>query len=252
MNTQSTPADGLRPTNLTAKDMIPDTFNPAHDQRFWCVPRMHDKASDGDSGAFPLYLVTQGRRVGIWHNWTVVKAMVAGWPHSAYCGHHSVEGCIQEWQLHCLLGVHPHPVDPQHAHDAPGVDSPNEIAVSQMRMTPAGLGRVVVGQLQADLQQFCRPVLAAESKADVASVTDWETLSTCSSVTTSDWAEVPAHGQYFALWKGKVVYSDRFDRRTANLAFLSAEAQGKRPRIVSTGLYDEAQAFSEGVHWIED
>ena len=65
----STAQNPLKPTNMNAGDMIPDTFNPQHDERFWCVPKMHDTQSDSDRGAFPLYLVTQGRQVGIWHNW---------------------------------------------------------------------------------------------------------------------------------------------------------------------------------------
>lgn len=41
-----------------------------------------------------------------------MEAMVAGYPANAQRGHHTLEGCIREWQLHCALGVHPHPVDP--------------------------------------------------------------------------------------------------------------------------------------------
>lgn len=38
--------------------------------------------------------------------------MVTTFPSGAQRGHHTVEGCVQEWQVHCTLGVHPHPVDP--------------------------------------------------------------------------------------------------------------------------------------------
>jgi hypothetical protein len=41
---------------------------------------------------------------------TVAQAMVTGFPNSAHKGHHSYKACVAEWQRHCLLGVHPHPV----------------------------------------------------------------------------------------------------------------------------------------------
>jgi hypothetical protein len=40
---------------------------------------------------------------------TVVKSMVSGHPSGAQRGHHTMAGCIAEWQEHCALGVHPHP-----------------------------------------------------------------------------------------------------------------------------------------------
>ncbi|KAJ7812083.1 hypothetical protein B0H14DRAFT_2606037 [Mycena olivaceomarginata] len=49
---------------------------------------------------------------------TVVKAMVSGYPSGAQHGHHTMEGCIAEWQEHCALGVHPHPAVPQQARPA--------------------------------------------------------------------------------------------------------------------------------------
>jgi hypothetical protein len=33
-------------------------------------------------------------------------------------------------------------------------------------------------------------------------------------------------------------------------AFLEAEAQGSKPKILSTANYNEAQAFSESVYWL--
>jgi hypothetical protein len=36
----------------------------------------------------------------------------------------------------------------------------------------------------------------------------------------------------------------------AREAFLEAESEGMKPRILSTSDYDEAQAFSESTYWI--
>lgn len=38
--------------------------------------------------------------------------MVTGYPNGTHKGHHSYEGCVQEWQMHCWLGVHPHLPEP--------------------------------------------------------------------------------------------------------------------------------------------
>lgn len=55
-------------TNMTINEMIPDRTNPAHDPRFWCLPPVRD-SPNGKPGRFPMYLVSQGRKVGVWHNW---------------------------------------------------------------------------------------------------------------------------------------------------------------------------------------
>lgn len=38
----------------------------------------------------------------------------------------------------------------------------------------------------------------------------------------------------------------------AKAAFVGAETDGKKPQILSTADYEEAQAFSKAVYWIED
>ncbi|KAJ7859274.1 hypothetical protein B0H13DRAFT_1901523 [Mycena leptocephala] len=192
--------NGLRPTNMHAGEMIPDTFNPDHNPAFWCVPPPRDKPSEKCGGGYPMYLVTQGRKVGIWWNWTVAKTMVDGYPDSTFRGHHTVEGCTREWQLHCALGVHPHPVDPSLGNTAPGT------------VTPArGTGRPVDDELQGKLCSCQNPLLGFVG--------------------------------------GKIVYSDR---QEAEAVFMWAEREGSKPRILSTPDYAEAQAFSEGIYWIED
>jgi hypothetical protein len=123
------PAPSLPKTNMTADEMIPDTQTKGHDPRYWCLPPMRE---DPDSvvaigGGYEFHLVSQGRQVGVWKSWcvwsytisvrlichrTAAKAMVSGYPDGAHKGHHTYAGCIGEWQVHCQLGVHPHPADP--------------------------------------------------------------------------------------------------------------------------------------------
>jgi hypothetical protein len=62
----------LPPTNMTAEEVIPDIVNPNHDSRFWCLPPVRDTPSQNRTNRFPMYLVSQGKSVGIWHNWSVV------------------------------------------------------------------------------------------------------------------------------------------------------------------------------------
>jgi hypothetical protein len=72
---------------------------------------------------------------------TVVKAMVSGHPSGAQRGHQTMRGCIAEWQEHCVLGVHPHPVEPQHAAGA----------IRSISGPPKAQGRRVDPELQAQL-----------------------------------------------------------------------------------------------------
>ncbi|KAJ7357905.1 hypothetical protein DFH08DRAFT_953112 [Mycena albidolilacea] len=102
-------------TNLQLDEMVPDFNTPGHDSRFWCLPPEREDldAVVPITGGFEFHLVTQGREVGVWRNWMVAQAMVSGYQHAGYKGHHSYTSCVVEWQAHCTLGVHPHPADPQ-------------------------------------------------------------------------------------------------------------------------------------------
>ncbi|KAJ7160852.1 hypothetical protein C8R46DRAFT_1038073 [Mycena filopes] len=213
----------LTRTQMTAAEMIPDTTNPAHDPEFWCLPPSWDDDAEvvPHRGRYPMYLVTNGRRNGIWRNWTAVEAVVSGFPSAGYRGHQSVEGCIREWQVQCQLGRHAHPPAP---------------------LSPVAPAHVGVAAAAATLARFTihRPMGERQSAS---------TISNPSSVTESGWDDVPDVARYFALWKGGIVHSDREE---AKKAFFAAEAKGLRPRILSTSLYEEAQAFGEGIHWVDD
>jgi hypothetical protein len=62
-------ATALTPTTMTAEEMVPDTQNPDHDPQYWCLPPVRDEPIGGQRCGYPMYLVTQGRSVGVWHNW---------------------------------------------------------------------------------------------------------------------------------------------------------------------------------------
>ncbi|KAJ7025443.1 hypothetical protein C8F04DRAFT_1269180 [Mycena alexandri] len=165
----------------TDDDWIPDTTNANHDPRFWCLPKIHDGPSENErhGGGYPMYLITNGRKLGIWHNWTVAQTMVKKYSGNTYRGHHTVQGCIKEWQLHCALGSHPHPVDPALASPEPRLPSTS---------------------LSAGISAYSDSV-----------------SSTCSSVTATTWADVPVDAEYLALWRGKIVYTSRAEAKAAFL-----------------------------------
>ncbi|KAJ7363888.1 hypothetical protein DFH08DRAFT_949526 [Mycena albidolilacea] len=104
-------------TNMTAAEMVPDMNTAGHDARYCCLPPMREDFDDvvAIGNGYEFHLVSQGRQVGVWKNWTVAKSMVSGYLDSTHKGHHSYGSCVKEWQAHCQLGVHPHPVDPNFA-----------------------------------------------------------------------------------------------------------------------------------------
>ncbi|KAF8151203.1 hypothetical protein K438DRAFT_1988199 [Mycena galopus ATCC 62051] len=238
---------------MTVEEMIPDTLNPAHDPRFWCLPPVRDEPSEHRHEGYRMYLVSQGRAVGVWYNWTLVKAMVSGYPSGAQRGHNTMEGCVAEWQQHCVLGVHPHPPRPSTTDPVPApIAQPSTqsaqpvISPTKLRGTPGtpkSRGRVAKPELQAQL--YCLPDLSTLSLSPKDD--DDTSVSSVSSLNATSWDDVPEVARYFALWGGRIVYTDR---GYARLAFLRAEAEGSKPRILSTANYDEAQAFSESVYWL--
>ncbi|KAJ7864012.1 hypothetical protein B0H14DRAFT_3443818 [Mycena olivaceomarginata] len=220
---------GVNPDEHIGGGDDPRQPNPDHDPWYWCLPPVRDKQSAEPRGGYPMYLVTQGRKVGVWHNWTVVKAMVSGYSAGAQHGHYMLEGCIDEWQEHCALGVHPHAAAPPQR--------------KQRGSTMAGGQRQLVEPgLQAQLQEFCIPNLDALLLGSAAETTSTSTPSNVSSVTATMWVAVPPVAQYFVLWGGRIVYTDCGD---AKAAFSKAQAAGTKPHILLTTDYDEAQVFSE-------
>ncbi|KAJ6508189.1 hypothetical protein C8R45DRAFT_921961 [Mycena sanguinolenta] len=181
-------------TNMTAAEVIPELGNPAHDPRFWCLPPVRDQPNTHPRGHFPMYLVTQGERVGVWHSWTMVQAMVSGHSSGSQRGHRTMINCISEWQEYCALGLHPHPPAP------PALEWPN-LAVLHL-----DTGTTTEGTSS----------LACDNNGGTESPTDSPT----SSVTSTEWEAVPEGGRYFALWGGQIVYADRLEAHTA---FLEAE-----------------------------
>jgi hypothetical protein len=175
--------------------------------------------------------------------------MVGGHPSGAQRGHHTMEGCVAEWQEHCLLGVHPHPADPERGDTvrspspAPATTTvltgtaPPTSAIRANAGPPRNRARRVDSSMQAQLyvqfhggaepvrittayhrQQFCMPDLArltlGKEPEETAEDCEYmrsgsDSVSSVSSVTATTWAEVPVIARYFSLWGGRIVYSDR-------------------------------------------
>ncbi|KAJ6455535.1 hypothetical protein C8R47DRAFT_1082757, partial [Mycena vitilis] len=103
----------LVPTNLKADEVIMDDRG-VKDPRYYCLPPFHGSSTvpRKGGGGYPFHLVTQGHRVGTFDNWVEAQASLTGYPHSGNRGFNSVPECVDAWQGLCVLGIHPHPVDP--------------------------------------------------------------------------------------------------------------------------------------------
>ncbi|KAJ7440829.1 hypothetical protein B0H11DRAFT_2252647 [Mycena galericulata] len=238
----------FKKTNMTAAEMIPDHSNPHHDPRYWCLPPVRDRPSEAaKTGKYPVYLVVQGRIVGVWHNWQD--------------GGGSDEGCVREWQEHCALGGHPHVADPTLLRENDGafvgltelveaLPAVPPTAVPPTKGAGLGRGRMVNEELQADLQKYCMPDLSGYTPSTVSSVSSTaSSVSTSSSVKKARWNAVPHSARYYAIWRGGIVFTER---SLAKQAFREAESAEGQAQVISTHDFEEAKAYSEGVYWISD
>ncbi|KAJ7920722.1 hypothetical protein B0H13DRAFT_1867226 [Mycena leptocephala] len=103
-------------TNLPANEMVMDTRGQK-DSHYYCLPPYRgdpDRLPQrrGPGGGYPYHLVSQGHIVGIFDSWVEAKASLDGFPGSGNRGYNSLDECNDAWQGMCVLGIHPHPVDP--------------------------------------------------------------------------------------------------------------------------------------------
>ncbi|KAJ7471737.1 hypothetical protein FB451DRAFT_1175557 [Mycena latifolia] len=180
-------------TNLCAEDVVMDTRGEK-DARYYCLPPFRGDRTHGvgRGGGYPWHLVFQGHEVGMFNYWPEAKSSLTGYPNSSNQGFYSEDECIDAWQAMCVLGIHPHPVDPAF------MKPPSSISASFVNMSPRksaqwgtlpappnsspvkreGAGSAVkrqgVGspikrkgtctgdpQVLADLKRYCSPILPA-------------------------------------------------------------------------------------------
>ncbi|KAJ7175546.1 hypothetical protein C8R46DRAFT_1214017 [Mycena filopes] len=157
-------------TNLTVDELIMDTRG-LKDARYYCLPRVYGKAAKTSvSGGYPLHLVGQGHKVGVFHSWLEAKSQLTGYPDSSNRGYHTMDECVEAWQGLCDAGLHPHPVNPtvlEIPSAAPFVNaSPRKSGPTKPvnKNTPvkreAGGSRDADAQVLADLKRYCRPIVA--------------------------------------------------------------------------------------------
>ncbi|KAJ7076774.1 hypothetical protein C8R43DRAFT_966172 [Mycena crocata] len=205
--------------NLPPQDMVPDQNNPAHNPRFWYLPPIRDDLDEvvmvgwGNSN-YEFHLVTEGREVGVWRSWTVAKEMVSGYPRNGHKGHHTYAGCIAEWQQHCPLGKHPHPVDPKYQGDAASQcwsrDIDGQVLVCDCFDGNIGGGKSAPEAISLHRSQPHTPAMPS---------------------------------RYYAIWGAGVVYSTRY---AAGLAFNDAVEDGDEPELLSSENFESALAYAEG------
>jgi hypothetical protein len=127
----------LKPTNLPTEDVVMDDRNNGKDVRYYCLPPYYGKAGNkaqvkqGGGTRFILFrkdikwafptigecagLVRHCKKSGNGVFRLEAQDSLSGYPESANRGYHSIDECIEAWQVLCLLGIHPHAVDPAFA-----------------------------------------------------------------------------------------------------------------------------------------
>ncbi|KAJ7795071.1 hypothetical protein B0H14DRAFT_3555836 [Mycena olivaceomarginata] len=83
----------LAPTNLPVEELVMDDRG-VKDPRYYCLPPFRGDPSHPSPRPVEA------------------KASLTGFPDHSNQGCHTEEECIEVWQRLCVLGVHPHPVNP--------------------------------------------------------------------------------------------------------------------------------------------
>ncbi|KAJ7875804.1 hypothetical protein B0H13DRAFT_2347947 [Mycena leptocephala] len=231
----STKLPMLTKTNMRPEEVVPDKNTVGHDERYWCLPPMKEDINSvvAVGGGFEFHLVTQGHEVGVWKTWTVAKTMVSGYPNGAHKGHHSYAGCTREWQMHCPLGVHPHPVDPKwkgKTTESKG-ESVSLTAAFAGAAEPAGTSASRSGPRNSNRRprrSSSTPGSSSRTSGRLAAVLRGSRAPTA---------------RYFAIWGAGIVYSTKY---AAKLAFDDAIDDGDEPELLSTDDFEVALAYAEG------
>ncbi|KAJ7678416.1 hypothetical protein B0H14DRAFT_2655926 [Mycena olivaceomarginata] len=175
------------PTNLPLEDLRMDDRG-IKDPRYYCLPpfrgNRESRVSARRGGGWPLHLVAQGRQVGIFDNWIEANASLTGYPDASNQGCNTEEECIEVWQRLCVLGVHPHPVDPSffqppsegasafvnlsprksHASGSANVKpehSPVKRDTGKAKVEGIPAHAPATPELLADLKKYCKPIRPA-------------------------------------------------------------------------------------------
>ncbi|KAJ7118521.1 hypothetical protein C8R43DRAFT_1137268 [Mycena crocata] len=217
----------LAKVNLPLDEMVPDNRGAGRDPRYWCLPPIRDDANDEEvqsprKSNWAYYLITRGRMVGVWRRWTVAKLMVNGFPDAEHKGHHSYESCIAEWQQHCPLGVHPHPVDPSNARGTKGRGSAPAAKPGTAPLSSSGK----------------KPATQARPRRSLSTPPSNAPL-----VDSRGEGRMRDEPRYFAIWGAEIVYSTRY---AARLAFDEVVEEGNEPELLSTSDFDMAVAYTSG------
>ncbi|KAJ6464242.1 hypothetical protein C8R47DRAFT_1079626 [Mycena vitilis] len=149
-------APKLVPTNLSLELLVMDDREGGKDGRYYCLPPFYGTPGvrPKSGGGHAFHLVSQGRRVGIHDEWLQAQNSVTGFPNSAHRGYDSVDECIDAWQGLCVLGIHPHPVDPHFVTTPPPATGAQPAQPSRPVKTQEDGGK----EMLTNLKRFASPV----------------------------------------------------------------------------------------------
>ncbi|KAJ7129687.1 hypothetical protein C8R44DRAFT_872921 [Mycena epipterygia] len=214
-------AKPLTKTNMTTEEMVPDTQNPLHDLRFWCLlPIQEDLTSASLSrsqrGAV-LHLVTQGRQVG--------SAGHGDW----------IPQCVQSrpWHNAQMCGGVAAALPPQRA--------PTPCGPCAASLTCGWSGDTPIFTLENGVPSAgCCSSSALQVIFDIIDIYGLDPFA----------LDVVGRPPCSTLQVLRVAQRARGVQRPAKAAFMAVMAAGGMPECMSTDVYDEAQAYAEGVIFI--
>ncbi|KAJ6483480.1 hypothetical protein C8R47DRAFT_1073270 [Mycena vitilis] len=256
MSTSTREAKLVR-TNLAAADVIMDERGNK-DCRYYCLPPFHGDLDNLTSGGgYLFHLVSQGHVVGTFTDWRMThrnisrleaKASLAGFPDSSNRGYHSLDELIAAWQRMCLLGIHPHPVDPAFL-KTPSAQASAFVNTSPRKMGHrAGFGESVSrGGKEGSFKREGTPSRTAAESAEILA-----DLNKYSRPVRSPPPSPRKHGHptaersppafvNFAIRGGGIVSSsaDRSQQR-----YLDMQRRGEEPDMLVTRSFEQASRFA--------
>ncbi|KAJ6469661.1 hypothetical protein C8R47DRAFT_1078031 [Mycena vitilis] len=191
-----------------------------------------------------------GHIVGTFDNWLEAKASLSGYPDSGNRGFNSIDECIDAWQKLCVLGIHPHPVDPDF------LSVPDESASAFVNTSPrksrtlrAPTRDASSASASTKVERLAAPTRTASEKAQVLA----DLKHFCSPIgrpppsPTKRGESAAAGGAHespyvnFAIRGGGIISSSpmRSEQR-----YLESQRRGEQPDMLVTRSFEQASLFA--------
>ncbi|KAJ7838423.1 hypothetical protein B0H13DRAFT_2367448 [Mycena leptocephala] len=237
----------LPQTNLPAAKMIMDTRG-VKDARFYCLPLT--------AGIPIIFRKSDALEAGICFIWCLrdtsveAQASLDGYPGSGNRGFHTEAECVEAWQGLCVLGVHPHPVDPVFLRPpSPGAATFLNTSLRKSRVPPPSpVKQEGTSATTASKKREGTPVRSSPADAQLLADLKWYASPIRSAPPSLQKASrVEEHSEYvnFAIRGGRIISSSpmRSEQR-----YREMQRRGEEPDMLVTRSFAQVSLFalSEG------